>query len=103
HHEILQGYKKDAWRKEIPYDIRDDGYRDFEKARKNARAKKGKSKFKFRSRKHDPTHTFTVRHRDLTAADDLRSVQFHKRFFWRLGAHETMIKTAEPVPAVRDH
>lgn len=63
-----------AWLKDVPYEVRDNALRDFDKARKVFFAKRAKARavnptadvrasFKFRSRR-DRQQTLTVRHRD---------------------------------------
>jgi putative transposase len=90
-----------AWALKVPYDIREDGMRDFKKAWAAAAQKAQRSTFKYRSRKRNATDTFSVRHRILNVAEDKASVQFYARFFKKLGVGNTWIATAEPMPDAR--
>jgi len=86
------------WTADIPYDIRDDGMRDFKKARANCEQTTKKSDIKFRSLKHAPTAAFAVRHRELEV--DNKRARFYPSFFAKLGvpADKAWIATAEKIP-----
>jgi putative transposase len=87
-----------TWAEATPYDIREDGVRDFKKAMANDEQKVKKSSMKFRSLKRDPTATFAVRHR--TVETGYKCARFYPRFFAKLGvpAEKAWIRTAEQVP-----
>jgi putative transposase len=87
-----------AWAEAVPYDIRDDGMRDFKKAWANCDQKKKASSMKFRSLKRDPTATFAVRHRELESGG--KRIRFYPRFFAELDVPEDQawIEVAEEVP-----
>jgi putative transposase len=90
-----------AWTEDIPYDIRDDGMRDFKKALANCEQAKKKSDIKFRSLRHNATAAFAVRHREMEIGS--KCARFYPSFFAKLGVPESdaWIETAEdlPVPA----
>lgn len=86
-----------AWATNIPYDVREDGMRDFKKAWKNASQNVKKSNFKYRSRKRSATDTFSVRRRIINIADDKQSVQFYARFFKKFGVGNAWLATSEPI------
>ena len=87
-----------TWAEATPYDIREDGVRDFKKAMANDEQKAMKSSMKFRSLKRDPTATFAVRHRIVETG--YKCARFYPRFFAKLGvpAEKAWIRTAEQVP-----